>query len=127
MDRRDQEALSELTKGAAHSLATDLQNQLGLSCLSVPPARTPHGVNSMKRPSWTASSVRVFSLFRRPTESLARSDPAGSFRPHVPLLIPSGTPLSHGNAMELVTVLLFNKAVDNLLISYELMSSRGKP
>ena len=43
MDWRDQEALSGLTDGAAHLLASTLLNQLGLSCLFVPPARTPHG------------------------------------------------------------------------------------
>ena len=42
----------------------------------------------------------VWEKFGRRAESLARSDPAGSFRPHVPLLlIPSGTSLSHGNAI----------------------------
>jgi hypothetical protein len=51
----------------------------------------------------------VWEKFGMCTESMARSDPAGSFRPHVPLLIPSGTSLSHGNAMKMRIVLLLSK------------------
>ena len=55
----------------------------------------------------------MWEKFGRRAESLARRDPAGSFRPHVPLLIPSGTPLIHGNAYKLVTVLLLSDAISN--------------
>jgi len=48
------------------------------------------------------------SLFRRRTESLVKVIPRGPFWPHVPLLVPFGTSLSHGNAVHLVIVLLLS-------------------
>jgi hypothetical protein len=56
--------------------------------------------------SFSGTRVSVFSSVGIRNHRLARRDPAGSFGPHVPLLIPSGTSLiSHGNAMKLrVTV-----------------------
>ena len=66
----------------------------------------------LERPTFSKGGYEVvWEKFGRRAESLARGViPRGPFDPiHVPLLIPSGTSLSHGNAMKMSIVLLLSK------------------